>query len=100
MCAWAEASFAEESPELDRLAETSTGRLPPLPDKRYLEKIMNSILLLLVTTHKEYSARTRRFLSEFGPLNEEAIVGRDVSAAVSGRLNASLYEKCLHKRGR
>ncbi|KAL1743960.1 DUF726-domain-containing protein [Schizophyllum fasciatum] len=64
----------EKSPALDRLAETSTGRLPPLPDRRYLEKIMNSILLLLVTSHKEYSARTRAFLSELGPLNEEAIV--------------------------
>ncbi|TRM62624.1 DUF726-domain-containing protein [Schizophyllum amplum] len=64
----------EQCPQLDRFAETSTGRLPPLPDYRHLEKLMNTILLLLVTSYKEYSARTRTFLSEFGALNEEAIV--------------------------
>ncbi|KAL1706918.1 DUF726-domain-containing protein [Schizophyllum commune] len=87
-----------ESPELDRLAETSTGRLPPLPDKRYLEKIMNSILLLLVTTHKEYSARTRRFLSEFGPLNEEAIVAtlKDPDTAIKKAQDAAEKTKNEH----
>jgi hypothetical protein len=35
---------------------------------------MNTILLLQITSSKEYSARTRAFLSSFGPLDEQAIV--------------------------
>ncbi|KAL0071333.1 hypothetical protein AAF712_001189 [Marasmius tenuissimus] len=64
----------EGCPELEEDADTSTRDLPPLPSQDQLIRVVNTILFLHVTTTKEYSARTRCFLSSFGPLNEEAVV--------------------------
>ncbi|KAL0581565.1 hypothetical protein V5O48_000494 [Marasmius crinis-equi] len=61
-------------PELEEDADTSTRDLPPLPSQEQLIRVINTVLFLHVTTTKEYSARTRCFLSSFGPLNEEAVV--------------------------
>ncbi|KAF9265459.1 DUF726-domain-containing protein [Marasmius fiardii PR-910] len=61
-------------PDLDENADTSTRDLPPLPPENELVRVINTVLFLHVTTSKQYSARTRCFLSSFGPLNEEAVV--------------------------
>lgn len=63
-----------ECPHLDPYADTSTGHLPKLPDAKDISKFLNTVLFLHVTTSKQYSARTRPFLSEFGKIDEQAIV--------------------------
>ncbi|KAJ7109499.1 DUF726-domain-containing protein [Mycena epipterygia] len=64
----------DKCPELDPYSDTSTGHLPPLPPPEVLNRILNTVLFLSIATSTEYSARTRTFLSTFGPLNEEIIV--------------------------
>jgi hypothetical protein len=59
---------------LDPYADTSTGHLPPLPSQEIVTRILNTVLFLHVATSKEYSARTRCFLSSFGPVDEQIIV--------------------------
>ncbi|KAJ7774967.1 DUF726-domain-containing protein [Mycena metata] len=61
-------------PELDAYADTSTGHLPLLPAAEILTRILNTVLFLHIATSKEYSARTRSFLSTFGSLDEQVIV--------------------------
>lgn len=63
-----------ECPELDPYADTSTGNLPTLPSPDNISKFLNTVLFLHVTTSKQYSARTRPFLSSFGAVDEQAIV--------------------------
>ncbi|KAF8077848.1 DUF726-domain-containing protein [Lyophyllum atratum] len=63
-----------DCPTLEKYTDTSTGKLPKLPQPEDLTKILNSILFLHLTSAKHYSARTRSFLSAFGYLDEEAIV--------------------------
>ncbi|KAF9254231.1 DUF726-domain-containing protein [Marasmius fiardii PR-910] len=55
-------------------SDVSTENLPPLLLQDELVEVINTILLLHVTTTKQYSARTRCFLRSFGPLDEEAVV--------------------------
>jgi len=62
-----------DCPKLDKYTDTSTGNLPRLPRSEDLTKILNSILFLYLTTSKQYSARTRSFLSAFGDLDEQTI---------------------------
>ncbi|KAJ7271900.1 DUF726-domain-containing protein [Mycena haematopus] len=62
-------------PELEPYADTSTGHLPPLPPPEILSRILNTVLFLHIATSKEYSARSRTFLSTFGtPFDEQLIV--------------------------
>lgn len=60
-------------PKLQPLSDTSTAGLPPLPPKEQLVPLFNAIILLHVTSDKEYSSRTRAFLFSIGPVDEEAI---------------------------
>ncbi|KAI0064563.1 DUF726-domain-containing protein [Artomyces pyxidatus] len=62
-----------DCPTLDPLSDSSTGDLPTLPAAPLIEKTVNSILFLHITTTKSYSARSRAFLSQFGTLDERAI---------------------------
>ncbi|KAJ7685314.1 DUF726-domain-containing protein [Mycena polygramma] len=64
----------DKCPELDSLADTSTGHLSPLPSPEILSRILNTVLFLHIATSKEYSARTRTFLSTFGSFDEQLIV--------------------------
>ncbi|TFK42403.1 DUF726-domain-containing protein [Crucibulum laeve] len=64
----------EKCPALDEYADTSTRTLPSLPPQQDLAKVLNTILFLMITISKSYSARTRAFMSTFGPLDEQAIV--------------------------
>jgi len=63
-----------ECPSLDPLADTSVGKLSKAPDPRVLEKIMNTVLLLHITTAKQYSAYTRVFLFNLAPIDEQTVV--------------------------
>ncbi|KAG5647259.1 hypothetical protein DXG03_000794 [Asterophora parasitica] len=73
--AWAVCHDSEgDRPVLDKHKDTSIRNLPKLPHAEDLTKILNSILFLHLTTSKQYSARTRSFLSTFGSLDEETIV--------------------------
>ena len=62
-----------EVPRLDPMADTSTVGLPPLPPQEQLTPLMNTIVLLHVTSDKEYSSRTRAFLFSVGFIDEAAI---------------------------
>ncbi|KAJ7125481.1 DUF726 domain-containing protein [Mycena crocata] len=64
----------DKCPELDPYSDTSTGHLPPLPAPETLTRILNTVLFLHIATSKEYSARTRTFLSTFGHIDEQIIV--------------------------
>lgn len=64
----------DKCPELDPYADTSTGHLPPLPTPDIVTRILNTVLFLHIATSKEYSARTRTFLSVLGSVNEQIIV--------------------------
>ncbi|KAF8212107.1 hypothetical protein K438DRAFT_1902933 [Mycena galopus ATCC 62051] len=67
-------SEKDKCPELDPYTDTSTGHLPPLPPPEILSRILNTVLFLHIATSKEYSARTRTFLSTFGSFDEQLIV--------------------------
>ncbi|KAF5373629.1 hypothetical protein D9758_000644 [Tetrapyrgos nigripes] len=74
-------SALEESPVIDELSDTSLGELRPLPSPYDLSRMINAILFIHITETKQYSARTRAFLSTaflvagvYVTLNEEAIV--------------------------
>ncbi|ESK94526.1 duf726 domain-containing protein [Moniliophthora roreri MCA 2997] len=73
-CGEPEEKSGVKCPKLDIYSDTSTVGLPKLPPQEELIRVINTILFLHVTTSKQYSARTRCFLSSFGTLNEEAIV--------------------------
>ncbi|KAA1469503.1 DUF726-domain-containing protein [Dentipellis sp. KUC8613] len=60
-------------PELDPLSDSSVGDLPHLPPQEVVCKILNTILFLHVTTTKQYSARTRSFLAQFGTTDESTV---------------------------
>ena len=62
-----------DCPTLDPLIDTSTGNLPELPSQQDVSKLLNSILFLHVTGAKQYSARTRSFLSSIGTVDEQTI---------------------------
>ena len=55
------------------MSDTSTADLPPLPPKEQLVPIFNTIVLLHVTSDKEYSSRTRAFLFSICPVDEETV---------------------------
>lgn len=59
---------------MDPLADTSVGKLPKTPEPKVLTKIANTILLLHITTSKQYSAHTRAFLSNLAPIDEQTVV--------------------------
>jgi F0F1-type ATP synthase assembly protein I len=54
-----------ERPTIDSLAETSTRDLAPLPDRSIVVRFLNTVLLLHITSSKQYSAQARAFLLEF-----------------------------------
>ncbi|KAL1947861.1 hypothetical protein VTO73DRAFT_13585 [Trametes versicolor] len=62
-----------EPPEFDPLSDTSTVGLPPLPPPEHLAPLLHTVLLLHVTSNKEYSSRTRTFLFLVGPIDEEVV---------------------------
>ncbi|CAA7271536.1 unnamed protein product [Cyclocybe aegerita] len=64
----------EKCPETDPLSDTSTVDLDKMPAVEDVEKILNTILFFDITTSKQYSARTRTFLSNFGSLDEATVV--------------------------
>ncbi|KAF8163488.1 DUF726-domain-containing protein [Crassisporium funariophilum] len=68
------ATETENCPKLDPLADTAMINIEILPPADELEKILNTILFLDITTSKQYSARTRTFLSTLGTLDETTIV--------------------------
>lgn len=47
--------------------------LPPLPPPDHLVPLLHTVLLLHVTSNKEYSSRTRTFLFLVGPIDEEVV---------------------------
>ncbi|RDB21498.1 putative membrane protein C6F6.13c [Hypsizygus marmoreus] len=63
-----------DCPKLDKYADTSIAGLPSLPPTEDLTKVLNTILFLDIVASKQYSARTRTFLSTFGSLDEPTIV--------------------------
>ncbi|KAI0748091.1 DUF726-domain-containing protein [Daedaleopsis nitida] len=60
-------------PRLEALSDTSTAGLPPLPPKEQLAPLLNTIVLLHVTTDKEYSSRTRTFLFSIITVDEDVV---------------------------
>ncbi|TFK55096.1 DUF726-domain-containing protein, partial [Heliocybe sulcata] len=72
-------------PQLSPMTDTSVGDLPRLPRQDLCEKVFNAILFLHVTSHKQYSAHTRHFLSTFAPLDEISIAAtlKDPDRAVN-----------------
>ncbi|KAH9854179.1 DUF726-domain-containing protein [Lenzites betulinus] len=62
-----------EAPQFDPLSDTSTVGLPPLPPQKQLSPLLHTVLLLHVTSNKEYSSRTRAFLFLIGPIDEEVV---------------------------
>ncbi|KAF9052929.1 DUF726-domain-containing protein [Panaeolus papilionaceus] len=64
----------DECPKLDPFTDTATIDLEKLPADAELTRILNTILFLDITSSKQYSARTRTFLSSLGPLSESNIV--------------------------
>lgn len=62
-------------PTLDRYSDTSTAGLPPLPDAQLLVPLLNTVVLLHVTSNKEYSSRTRVFLFALVLIDEDAVAG-------------------------
>lgn len=63
-----------ECPTLDPYVDTSIGDLKKLPPTESFSRMLNTILFLQIANTKQYSSRTRAFLSTFGPLDEEVIV--------------------------
>ncbi|KAH9946142.1 DUF726-domain-containing protein [Epithele typhae] len=63
-----------QPPHIDELSDTSTKGLPPLPGDEHLIPLLNAVVLLQVTSGKQYSSRTRAFLLTVAPLDESAIV--------------------------
>ncbi|KAF7305028.1 hypothetical protein MKEN_01217800 [Mycena kentingensis (nom. inval.)] len=59
-------------PRLEPAADTSTAHLRP--DQAILDRVLNTITFLNIANSKEFSARTRAFLSNFGSLDERLIV--------------------------
>ncbi|KAI0336499.1 DUF726-domain-containing protein [Cubamyces sp. BRFM 1775] len=62
-----------QPPMFDPLSDTSTAGLPALPAQEHLTRLLHTVLLLQVTSGKEYSSRTRAFLFSIGPVDEEVI---------------------------
>ncbi|KAI0670416.1 DUF726-domain-containing protein [Trametes maxima] len=62
-----------KGPRLDPLSDTSTTGLPPLPPEDHLQPLLHAVLLLHVTSNKEYSSRTRAFLLFIGSIDEEVV---------------------------
>ncbi|KAI1795907.1 hypothetical protein LXA43DRAFT_693932 [Ganoderma leucocontextum] len=62
-----------DPPKLDPYSDTSTMGLPPLPPQEQLIPLLNTVLLLHVTSGKEYSSRTRTFLFSIAPIDEEYV---------------------------
>ncbi|CAK5277654.1 unnamed protein product [Mycena citricolor] len=63
-----------ECPQLDPYTDTSTGHLDQLPPQETLTKILNTVLFLNIAGSKEFSARTRSFLTTIGKCDEDIIV--------------------------
>nr|VWO98628.1 Protein kinase domain-containing protein [Ganoderma boninense] len=63
-----------DPPTLDPYSDTSTSGLPPLPPQEQLIPLLNGVLLLHVTSGKEYSSRTRTFLFSIAQIDEESVV--------------------------
>jgi len=66
--------YAEDCPKIGQLSDTATRDLEKLPAQEKIAKTLNTILFLDITTSKQYSARTRAFLSSLAPLDESAII--------------------------
>lgn len=62
----------EGCPTIDPLSDTSLRDLPELPLPDAVSHILNTILLLHITTTKHYSAHTRTFLLSLGAIAEDA----------------------------
>ncbi|KAI0664843.1 DUF726-domain-containing protein [Cubamyces menziesii] len=60
-------------PKFDPLSDTSTVGLAPLPAQEHLARLLHTVLLLHVTSGKEYSSRTRAFVFSIGLVDEEVI---------------------------
>ncbi|TFY64872.1 hypothetical protein EVJ58_g2335 [Rhodofomes roseus] len=71
-------------PELSRYSDTSIAGLPLLPDKAAVRKVLSTVLLLHITSQKNYSARARAFLFSFTAPDETAVAGtlKDPSRAL------------------
>ncbi|KAI0320742.1 DUF726-domain-containing protein [Amylostereum chailletii] len=63
-----------QCPTLEPLSDSSVGDLPPLPSRIAMERTISMILFLHIATTKQYSARTRAFLSLFASLDEDNVV--------------------------
>ena len=79
--------IALERETVDPLTDTSTRDLAPLPPPTTLIAVLNTTLILHITSSKCYSAHTRAFLSAFSPtpLDEVAIAStlKDPSRALA-----------------
>ena len=85
------------------LVDTSTAGLSPLPSENHVSKIANTIIFLHVTATRNYSARTRAFLSSFAHLDEEAIVDtlKDPDRAIQEAERRTAEARDLHaEKGR
>ncbi|KAL5532646.1 hypothetical protein ACEPAF_4420 [Sanghuangporus sanghuang] len=61
-----------KSPTVDALSDTSLRDLEPLPSQDIVSRLLNTILLLHITSTKHYSCHTRSFLLQLAPLDESA----------------------------
>ncbi|PPQ63049.1 hypothetical protein CVT24_005903 [Panaeolus cyanescens] len=64
----------DDCPKLDPFTDTATIDLEKIPKDADITRILNTILFIDITSSKQYSARTRSFLSSVGPLFESGIV--------------------------
>lgn len=62
-----------DPPKLDPLADTSTTGLAPLRPQERLIALLSTVLLLHVTSRKEYSSRTRTFLFFIARIDEDSV---------------------------
>ncbi|EJD02454.1 DUF726-domain-containing protein [Fomitiporia mediterranea MF3/22] len=66
--------FGVECPKVDALSDTSLRDLPPLSSEDTLSRVLNTVLLLHVTSTKHYSAHTRAFLLSIAPIDEQSAI--------------------------
>lgn len=74
----------DKCPKLGLYVDTSTDNLSPLPAPDIVTRVLNTVVFLHIASSKEFSARTRAFLSAFGSWNEDIIVAalRNPSRAI------------------
>ncbi|KAJ4487836.1 DUF726-domain-containing protein [Lentinula aciculospora] len=76
-------------PELDEFADTSIGDLPQISSQR-LSAVLNAVLFLSIAETKQYSAKTRSFLSNYIP--EDAVPDEELIVTTLKHPDQALQE--------